>query len=70
MDEQCSPKQISGWLKKNKATSVSHETIYKMIPADDSGRLAKNCRHKMKYHRRHSKVKETKGHMKKRVAYA
>ena len=31
-----------------------------MIPADDSGRLAKNCRHKTKYHRRHSKVKETK----------
>lgn len=60
MDEQWSPKQISGWLKKNKATSVSHETIYKMIRADDSGRLAKNCRHKMKYHRRHSKVKETK----------
>lgn len=31
-----------------------------MIRADDSGRLAKNCRHKTKYHRRHSKVKETK----------
>ena len=60
MDEQWPPKQISGWLKKNKATSVSHETIYKMIRADDSVRLAKNCRHKMKYHRRHSKVKGTK----------
>ena len=60
MDEQWSPKQISGWLKKNEETSVSHETIYKMIRADESGRLAKNCRHKMKYHRRHSKAKETK----------
>ena len=60
MDEQWSPKQISGWLKKNEGTSISHETIYKLIRADESGRLAKNCRHKMKYHRRHSKAKETK----------
>ena len=60
MDEQWSPKQISGWLRKNEKDSVSHETIYKMIRADKSGRLAKNCRHKMKYHRKHSKDKETK----------
>ena len=60
MDEQWSPKQISGWLRKNEKDSVSHETIYKMIRADKSGRLAKNCRHKMKYHRKHSKAKETK----------
>lgn len=60
MDEQWSPKQISGWLKKCENISVSHETIYKMIRADESGRLARNCRHKMKYHRKQSKVRETK----------
>ena len=59
-DGQWSPKQISGWLKKNGGASVSHETIYKMIRSDESGKLAKNCRHKMKYRRRHSKSRETK----------
>jgi hypothetical protein len=28
---------------------VSHETIYAMIRADETGKLAQNCRHKMKY---------------------
>lgn len=49
VDEQWSPRQISGWLKKEENMSISHETIYKMIRADESGRLAENCRHKMKY---------------------
>lgn len=49
VDEQWSPKQISGWLKKEEGISISHETIYKMIRSDESGRLAENCRHKMKY---------------------
>ena len=60
MDEQWSPRQISGWLRKNDGISVSHETIYKIIRADESGRLAGNCRHKMRYRRRHSKARETK----------
>ena len=41
-------------------TSISHETIYKMIRSDKTGKLAKNCRHKMKYHRRKSISHETK----------
>lgn len=60
MDEQWSPRQISGWFEKNEGIGISHETIYKMIRTDESGKLSKNCRHKMKYHRKHSKVKETK----------
>ena len=59
-DEQWSPRQISGWLKKEEGTSISHETIYKMIRSDKTGKLAKNCRHKMKYHRRKSISRETK----------
>lgn len=48
-DEQWSPKQISGALAKNENIHISHETIYKMIRLDETGELAKNCRHKMKY---------------------
>ncbi|MBQ2301597.1 MAG: IS30 family transposase [Bacteroidaceae bacterium] len=49
-DEQWSPRQISGYLAKE-GISVSHETIYMMIRKDDSGELARHCRHKMKYKR-------------------
>lgn len=49
-DEQWSPRQISGHLAKEGVT-VSHETIYAMIRNDESGELARNCRHKMKYKR-------------------
>lgn len=31
-----------------------------MIHADESGKLVRNCRHKMAYHRRHPKVREAK----------
>ncbi len=68
-DEQWSPKQISGWLEKDEGLRISHETIYKMIRADESGKLARNCRHKMKYRRKHTKVRETKAtNIKKRVS--
>ena len=46
--EQWSPKQISGRLKRD-GHRISHETIYAMIRADQTGELAQNCRHKMKY---------------------
>ena len=49
-DEQWSPRQISGYLAKE-GIRVSHETIYMMIRKDDSGELARHCRHKMKYKR-------------------
>lgn len=49
-----SPKQISGYLKKFKQISVSHETIYKWIREDkkNEGTLYKHCRHKLKHRKR------------------
>lgn len=51
MEEQWSPKQISGSLAKENI-HISHETIYRMIRSDESGRLATHCRHRMKYTRK------------------
>lgn len=59
MDEQWSPAQISGYLKKD-GIQISPETIYKLIRADETGKLAENCRHKMKYHKSASHKHETK----------
>ena len=49
-----SPKQISGYLKKFKQISVSHETIYKWIREDkkNGGTLYKHCRHRLKHRKR------------------
>ena len=58
-DEQWSPKQIAGVLAKE-GIRISHETIYKFIREDETGELARNCRHKMKYARKARKRKETK----------
>ena len=49
LDEQWSPGQISGYLLRKEGIRISHETIYKLIRADETGRLAANCRHRMKY---------------------
>lgn len=57
--EQWSPKQISGYLKLE-GTIISHETIYRMIRSDKSGELAGHCRHKMKYKRRATHIRQTK----------
>ncbi len=57
-EEQWSPKQISGYLGKE-GIKISHETIYKIIRSDGSGRLSRNCRHKMKYKRSVPKRHET-----------
>ena len=51
IEEQWSPRQISGVLKKE-GISVSHQCIYNMIHADASGELAQHTRHKLKYRRR------------------
>ena len=51
VEEQWSPRQISGALAKE-GVSISHETIYRMIRADDTGALAKHTRHRMKHRRR------------------
>lgn len=58
-NEQWSPRQISGRLKKN-GVHVSHEAIYTIIRRDRSGELASQCRHKMKYSRKSSRRHETK----------
>ncbi|MDE6151251.1 MAG: IS30 family transposase, partial [Prevotella sp.] len=57
--EQWSPKQISGRLKKE-GHSIPHETVYAMIRADRTGKLACNCRHRMKYRKRAPGKHETK----------
>ena len=56
--EQWSPKQISGRLKLE-GYNISHETIYAMIRADETGELARNCRHKMKYDRKAWRNRQT-----------
>ena len=61
IEEQWSPRQISGYLAKE-GIKVSHESIYAMIRNDESGELAKHCRHRMKYKRvasRHHVTKAT-----------
>lgn len=57
--EQWSPKQISGRLKME-GYYISHETIYAMIRADETGILAQNCRHSMKYDKKKCKKHQTK----------
>ena len=51
IEEQWSPRQISGVLKKE-GISVSHQSIYNLIHADSSGVLSRHTRHKLKYRRR------------------
>lgn len=60
VEEQWSPKQISGYLLKEHGVKISHETIYKMIRQDETGTLARHCRHKMKYRRKGKARHETK----------
>lgn len=58
-EKQWSPRQISGRLAKE-GINISHETIYAIIRADESGELASHCRHKMKYRHSSAKRHETK----------
>ena len=51
IEEQWSPRQISGVLKKE-GVSVSHQSIYNIIHADTTGELARHTRHKLKYRHR------------------
>lgn len=54
VEEQWSPRQISGRLRMEEGIKVSHEAIYKMIRKDkaNGGDLYKHCRHKLKHRRR------------------
>ena len=58
LSEEWSPKQISGYLLKN-GVRLSHERIYEMIRADESGELKKHCRHRMKYGRHKKRKRPT-----------
>lgn len=57
--EDWSPRQISGFLRLQ-GKYISHETIYRLIRADDSGELASHCRHKMKYRHHQKRLRPTK----------
>ena len=52
--EQWSPAQIVGWLRKQGRKSVCVETIYAYIRTDkaNGGDLWKHCRHQLKHRRR------------------
>lgn len=54
MEDQWSPAQISGYLRKNGKSSVCVETIYAYIRADkkNGGDLWKHCRHQLKHRKR------------------
>lgn len=60
LTEDRSPKQVSGYLKREKGISISHETIYKMIREDATGELAGHCCHKMRYKKKKKRRRETK----------
>ena len=60
LDKEWSPAQISGYLREKEGVRISHETIYKLIRADESGKLKEHSRHKMKYHKAASRKHETK----------
>ena len=49
-EEDWSPEQISADMKR-RGKNISHELIYRHIRADETGKLASHCRHKMKYNR-------------------
>ena len=48
INEEWSPKQISGFLRKQ-GKHISHERIYQEIRADMTGEYRRHCRHKLKY---------------------
>lgn len=54
IQEQWSPAQISGYLRKNGKSSVCVETIYAYIRVDkeNGGELWRHCRHQLKHRKR------------------
>lgn len=60
LEEQWSPRQISGALALE-GISISHQRIYTMIHDDESGKLAANCRHRLKYPKRRRGAKKGAG---------
>ena len=58
LEEDWSPRQISGYLRRQEGIFISHERIYQEIRADETGELRRHCRHRLKY--RHHKVRKRK----------
>ena len=46
INDQWSPRQISGYLRKKEGIKVSRQSIYNIIHNDTTGELAKHTRHK------------------------
>ena len=59
-EEDWSPKQISGYLKRE-GIAISHERIYQEIRADGTEELSRHCRHKMKYRRHKWRKRKSSG---------
>ena len=51
-NDQWSPRQISGYLRKNERIKLSHQSICNIIHNDTTRELAKHTRHKMEYRHR------------------
>lgn len=65
-----SPEQVSGYLDREHALSISHETIYKHIWSDkrSGGTLYKHLRHSYRKHRKRYGIKQRRGRMKGQVS--
>ena len=66
-----SPEQISGWLREDRSTLISHETIYKHVWSDkrNGGKLSKYIRRTGKKYQSRSKEKQAgRGFIKDRVS--
>ena len=70
LEQNWSPEQISGWLKKNNKPSVSHETIYQFIIDDqkNGGELYKHLRQRRKKRRKRIKNNDHRGQIPNRVS--
>lgn len=68
-EEQWSPEQMSGWIRKEGLGSISHETIYQHIYRDQArgGDLHTNLRHRCKSYRKRGTQRERRGHLKDQV---
>lgn len=65
-----SPDQISGYLRKNGAVSISHESIYKYLLADKKagGTLHTHLRHAGKKRKKRYGAKDRRGQIKNRIS--
>ena len=69
-DEQWSPEQISGWLRKRSGVKISHEAIYQYIYRDqiNGGELFKNLRHSRRKRKKKRSSRDMRGCIKYRTS--